>query len=85
MALLTGAARNADVVALTPTPLLRLDVIDFRSLAAKLPDLLRIIGAESAARIRDCGNSTTAPQHCISRPGDRTGEDSHLALTEGSS
>jgi voltage-gated potassium channel len=50
MALLTGGARNADVVALAPTRLLRLDVVEFRGLAARLPELLRIIETESARR-----------------------------------
>jgi voltage-gated potassium channel len=49
-ALISGEPRNASVVALVPTRLLRLDVIDFRGLAAKQPELLQVIEAENARR-----------------------------------
>jgi voltage-gated potassium channel len=49
-ALITGEPRNATVVALTKSRLLRLDVTDFRGLAARLPDLLRVVEAENARR-----------------------------------
>jgi voltage-gated potassium channel len=48
--LISGAPRNASVFAVMPTRLLRLDVIDFRDLAARQPELLRTIEAESARR-----------------------------------
>ena len=50
MALISGAPRNATVVAVTPTRLLRLDVVDFRELAARQPELLQVIEAENARR-----------------------------------
>ena len=49
-ALITGAPRNATVVATTTTRLLRLDVIDFRELAARQPELLATIENEDAHR-----------------------------------
>ncbi len=49
-ALISGAPRNATVVAVTPTRLLRLDVIEFRGLAERQPELLQIIRAEDAKR-----------------------------------
>ncbi|MGH6925090.1 MAG: cyclic nucleotide-gated ion channel [Propylenella sp.] len=49
-ALITGGTRNASVVAVTPARLLRLDVTDFRGLAARQPELLRVIEAENARR-----------------------------------
>jgi voltage-gated potassium channel len=49
-ALITGASRNATVVAASPTRLLRLDVVEFRDLAARQPELLASIEAESARR-----------------------------------
>lgn len=50
MALLSGAPRNATVVASGPARLLRLDVVEFRGLAADQPELLKAIEAESARR-----------------------------------
>jgi voltage-gated potassium channel len=50
MALVKGAPRNATVVATVPTRLLRLDVVDFRDLASRQPELLHIIEAESTRR-----------------------------------
>ena len=50
MALISGGPRNASVFAATPTRLLRLDVVDFRELAARQPDLLKAIEAENARR-----------------------------------
>jgi voltage-gated potassium channel len=50
MALIAGTPRNATVVAVGDTRLLRLDVTDFRSLAARQPELLEIIEAENARR-----------------------------------
>ena len=51
MALLTGEPRNATVRALGPVRLLRLDVVEFRGLAAEQPELLRAIEAEGARRV----------------------------------
>ncbi len=49
-ALISGEPRNATVVAATPARLLRLDVADFRGLAARQPELLKSIEAENARR-----------------------------------
>jgi voltage-gated potassium channel len=49
-ALITGEPRNATVVALTKARLLRLDVTDFRGLAAHQPELLKTVEAEHARR-----------------------------------
>lgn len=50
LALLTGAPRNATVVALGPVRLLRLDVVEFRGLAANQPELLAAIESEGTRR-----------------------------------
>jgi voltage-gated potassium channel len=49
-ALISGEPRNASVFAVAPTRLLRLDVVDFRDLASRQPDLLRVIETESVRR-----------------------------------
>jgi voltage-gated potassium channel len=49
-ALITGAPRNATVVAATAARLLRLDVIEFRELAGRQPELLAIIEKEDVRR-----------------------------------
>jgi voltage-gated potassium channel len=51
MALISGEPRNATVVTLGATRLLRLDVIDFRDLAGRQPELLELIEAENAKRV----------------------------------
>jgi len=48
--LVTGAPRNASIVAAAPTRLLRLDVVEFVALAGRQPELLSIIEAESRRR-----------------------------------
>ena len=61
IALLTGAARTATVVAAQACTLLRLDVVDFRELMGRQPDLARIIydaahqrlAADGAQRLRE--------------------------------
>lgn len=50
MALITGDPRNATVVTTKPTTLLRLDVADFRGLAADIPELMETIHQENARR-----------------------------------
>jgi voltage-gated potassium channel len=50
MALVRGGVRNATVVAASPVRLLRLDVVDFRDLAGRHPDLLAEIEAASLRR-----------------------------------
>jgi voltage-gated potassium channel len=50
VALLTGAPRNATIVAVSQCTLLRLDIVDFRQLLGRQPELARIIG--DAAELR---------------------------------
>ncbi len=49
-ALITGEPRNATVVTVGPARLLRLDVIEFRELSGRQPELLGIIQTEAARR-----------------------------------
>lgn len=51
IALLTGAPRNATVVAAGHCTLLSLDIVDFRQLLARQPDLARIISEEAERRL----------------------------------
>jgi CRP-like cAMP-binding protein len=48
--LLTGDPRNATVVAVRQCTLLRLDIVDFRQLLGRQPELARIIRAEAELR-----------------------------------
>lgn len=57
LALLTGAPRNASVVAATGCTLLALDIVDFHELLARQPELARIIHDEARERLR----GTAAP------------------------
>ena len=50
VALLTGAPRNATVVATQPSTLLSLDIVDFHELLARQPELARIIHEEAQQR-----------------------------------
>ena len=50
MALLTGAARTANVVTTQPTTLLVLEVADFHTLTAHHPELARAVAAEATRR-----------------------------------
>jgi len=58
-ALISAEPRNATVVAMAPTRLLRLDVVDFRELAARQPELLLVIEAENARRSAGSSGATT--------------------------
>src|SRR5207244_2083084 len=51
LALLTGDPRNATVVAARPSTLLRLDIVDFRHLLGRQPELARIIRAAADRRL----------------------------------
>ncbi|HZU90669.1 MAG TPA: cyclic nucleotide-gated ion channel [Stellaceae bacterium] len=51
LALLTGAPRTATVVAVRPSTLLALDLVDFHELMARRPELARIIRAEAERRL----------------------------------
>ncbi len=57
VALLTGAPRNATVVATQPSTLLSLDIVDFHELLARQPELARIIHEEAQHR-----HGETAPR-----------------------
>jgi voltage-gated potassium channel len=50
LALLTGDPRNATIVALRQCTLLRLDIVDFRQLLGRQPELARIIRAAAEQR-----------------------------------
>ncbi len=53
IALLTGEPRNATVVAVQPCTLLTLDIVDFRQLLGRQPDLARVVSEEAdAARLQ---------------------------------
>jgi voltage-gated potassium channel len=51
IALLTGAPRNATIVATQASTLLSLDIVDFRQLVGRQPDLARIIHEEAERRL----------------------------------
>jgi voltage-gated potassium channel len=51
LALLTGAPRNAMIVATQACTLLSLDIVDFRQLLGRQPDLARIILEEAKRRL----------------------------------
>lgn len=53
VALLTGGPRTATVVAATPCTLLSLDIVHFRELLARQPELARAIREEAARRINE--------------------------------
>jgi voltage-gated potassium channel len=50
VALLTGGPRNATIVAARPCTLLALDIVDFRELLGRQPELARLIHAEAERR-----------------------------------
>jgi voltage-gated potassium channel len=50
LALLTGDPRNATIFATKPCTLLRLDIVDFRQLLGRQPELARIIHDDEAGR-----------------------------------
>src|SRR5262249_40502514 len=51
LALLTGDPRNASIVAAQQCTLLRLDIVDFRHLLPRQPELARIIHAAAEQRL----------------------------------
>ncbi len=51
IALLTGEPRNATIVALEPCTLLILDIVDFRQLLGRQPDLARVVSEEAERRL----------------------------------
>jgi voltage-gated potassium channel len=55
IALLTGTPRTATVVALEPCTLLRLDILEFRELVGRQPDLARVIYDAAHQRLEALG------------------------------
>ena len=51
LALLTGAPRNATIVATRPCTLLTLDIVDFFELLGRQPELARVIHEEASQRL----------------------------------
>jgi voltage-gated potassium channel len=52
IALLTGEPRNATVAAAQPCTLLTLDIVDFRQLLGRQPDLARVVSEEAERRLQ---------------------------------
>jgi voltage-gated potassium channel len=61
VALLTGAPRNATVVAAQPCLLLSLDIVDFHELLGRHPELARIIHEEAQQRPGDAAAPLSEP------------------------
>jgi voltage-gated potassium channel len=51
IALLTGEPRNATIAAVQPCTLLTLDIVDFRQLLGRQPDLARVVSEEAERRL----------------------------------
>jgi voltage-gated potassium channel len=64
MALLTGEPRSATVVAVEPCTLLTLDIVDFRQLLGRQPELARVV-AEEAGRRLAAGSPPRAPRQAV--------------------
>jgi len=71
MALLTGAARSANVVTTQPTTLLVLEVGDFHTLTAHHPELAQAVAAEAARRSKPT-ESKPHMAHATGEKRDRT-------------
>jgi voltage-gated potassium channel len=52
IALLTGEPRNATIAAVQPCTLLTLDIVDFRQLLGRQPDLARVVSEEAERRLQ---------------------------------
>jgi voltage-gated potassium channel len=61
IALLTGAPRNATVVAVEAATLLRLDIAEFRELMGRRPDLARVILEAAGRRLEASAPPVPAP------------------------
>jgi voltage-gated potassium channel len=64
IALLTGAPRTATVVATEPCTLLRLDIVEFRELMGRRPNLARVI-MEAAGRRIEASSAPPKPERSI--------------------
>jgi voltage-gated potassium channel len=60
-ALLTGDPRNASVYAARSCTLLALDIVDFRELIGRQPELARVIGEEAERRFASNAGSAAGP------------------------
>jgi CRP-like cAMP-binding protein len=58
IALLTGTPRTATVIAVEPCTLLRLDILEFRELMGRQPDLARVIYDAAHQRLEAFGAET---------------------------
>jgi len=65
MALLTGAARTANVVTTQPTTLLTLEVADFHALTAHHPELARAVAAEASSRTKTAVGGPAHGAHAV--------------------
>ncbi len=66
IALLTGAPRTATVVAVEPCTLLRLDIVEFRDLTGRRPDLARVILEAAGRRIEaSAATASRGPEQTI--------------------
>jgi len=65
VALLTGAPRNATVVAAQPCTLLSLDIVDFHELLGRHPELARVIHEEAQQRPGDVAAPLSEPMLAI--------------------
>ncbi|MBI4184925.1 MAG: ion transporter [Proteobacteria bacterium] len=61
IALVTGGPRTATAVATTETTLLALDIADFRALAARQPELAKVIADEAAVRLGQLRSQAPEP------------------------
>ncbi len=68
IALLTGEPRSATVVALQPCTLLTLDIVDFRQLLGRQPDLARVVSEEAERRLHANEVGARPPREAASRP-----------------
>jgi voltage-gated potassium channel len=64
LALLTGDPRNATIVAVRQSTLLRLDIVDFRHLLGRQPELARIIRAAAEQRLEAATVRESQPAAC---------------------
>jgi voltage-gated potassium channel len=65
IALLTGAPRTATAVATEPATLLRLDIVEFRQLMARRPDLARVIMEAAGRRIEASALRIPGPDQSV--------------------
>ena len=69
IALLTGGPRNATIVTVQPCTLLTLDVVDFRQLLGRQPDLARVVSEEAERRLQVRPAEQQSPKAPVDPPG----------------